>query len=196
MPTERAVMVDLRSFVPRRALSSSEAVALAELQAAKLLKAAGITAPPVPVEELATELLGIRVVRRANWPGSGLAVTVKDGWVVALRAEEAPVRQRFSLAHECKHILDDSHIEWLYPHLRGGSSGDPVEDVCDLFAANLLMPRAWVKADWASRGIQDVGRLARRYEVSWSAMDYRLDQLGLQMPRPRCGGVRRTGVAA
>lgn len=180
------MIADLRSFVPRRAVSPSEAVALAELQAAKLLKAADLTAPPVPVEELATELLGIRVVRRANWPGSGLALTVPAGWVVALRAEEPPVRQRFSLAHECKHILDDSHIERLY----GGASAEWVEAICNRFAANLLMPRAWIKADWASRGIQDVGRLARRYEVSRSAMDFRLDQLGLRMPRPRCvGGV-------
>ena len=192
MTLERAVIADLRSFVPRRTLSPSEAVALAELQAAKLLKAADLPAPPVPVEELATELLGIRVVRRANWPGSGMALTVRDGWVVALRAEEAPVRQRFSLAHECKHILDDSHIDWLY----GGYSEERIEAICNRFAASLLMPRAWVKADWASRGIQDVGRLARRYEVSWSAMDFRLDQLGLRMPRPRCGGVRRIGVAA
>lgn len=191
MTHERTVIADLRSFVPCRALSPSEALALAELQAAKLLKAADVTAPPVPVEELATELLGIRVVRRSNWPGSGLALTVPDGWLVALRAEEAPVRQRFSLAHECKHILDDSHIERLY----GGASEEWVEAICNRFAANLLMPRAWVKADWASRGIQDVSRLARRYEVSRSAMDFRLDQLGLQVPRPRCG-YGRMGVAA
>jgi hypothetical protein len=174
----------LRSFVPRRTLSSSEAVALAELQAAKLLQVADVTGPPVPVEEVATELLGIQVVRRADWPGSGLAVSVGTGWVVALKAEEAGVRQRFSLAHECKHILDDSHIDRLYL----GASEEWVEALCNLFAANLLMPRAWIKADWASRGIQDVGRLARRYEVSWSAMNYRLDQLGLQAPRRRCAG--------
>ena len=119
-----------------------------------------------------------------------MAVAVRDGWAVALRTEEAPVRQRFSLAHECKHILDDSHIDRLY----GGASDEWVEAICNLFAASLLMPRAWIKADWASRQIQDVGRLARRYEVSWSAMDFRLDQLGLRMARPRCG-YGRVGVA-
>lgn len=184
----RETLDSLRSFVPCRTLSLSEAVALAELQAAKLLKTADVTAPPVPVEELATEVLGIRVIRRGDWPGSGVAVSVGTGWVVALNAEEAFVRQRFSLAHECKHILDDSHIDRLYLD----ASKEWVEALCNLFAANLLMPRAWVKADWASRGIQDVGRLARRYEVSWSAMNYRLDQLGLQVPRRRCLG----GMAA
>jgi Zn-dependent peptidase ImmA (M78 family) len=186
----REALDALRSFVPHRTLSQSEAVALAELQAAKLLKAADLTEPPVPVEELATELLNIRVVRRADWPGSGLAVSVGTGWVVALKAEEASVRQRFSLAHECKHILDDSHIDRLYLN----ASQQWVEALCNLFAANLLMPRAWVKADWASRGLQDVRRLARRYDVSYAAMAFRLDQLGLSYPRPRCTGVGQIEV--
>jgi Zn-dependent peptidase ImmA (M78 family) len=31
-----------------------------------------------------------------------------------LRAEEAKVRQRFSMIHEFKHVLDDPFIEWMY----------------------------------------------------------------------------------
>jgi Zn-dependent peptidase ImmA (M78 family) len=190
------VIDELRAVVPRRGLSPAEAVAVAELQAAKLLKAAGVTAPPVPAEQLVSELLGIRVRRRSNWPTSGLATTVKDGWVIVVKTEEAGVRQTFSISHEAKHILDDPFIEWLYPTMRGRSPEDRAEEICDRFAANLLMPRAWVKADWASKGIQDVERLARRYRVSRLAMSYRLDQLALRMPRPRCGGIRRIGVAA
>jgi Zn-dependent peptidase ImmA (M78 family) len=181
--------------VPRRGLSPAEAVAVAELQTAKLLKAAAVTGPPVP-ESVIVDLPRVRVSRRRGWPTSGLATTVKDGWVIVLRAEEAGVRQRFSLAHEFKHVLDDPSIEWLYPTVRGRSPEDRAEQICDWFAANVLMPRAWVKADWASHGIQDVERLARRYQVSRLAMGYRLDQLGLRMPHPRCGGIRRIGVAA
>lgn len=192
---ERAVIGQLRTVVPRRGLSPAEAIAVAELQAAKLLKLSGVTAPPVS-EGVIADLPGIRVSRRRGWPTSGLATTIKDGWVVVLRAEEAGVRQRFSLAHEFKHVLDDPFIEWLYPTVRGRSPEDRAEEICDRFAANLLMPRAWVKADWASKGIQDVERLARRYEVSRLAMSYRLEQLGLCLPRPRCGGIRRVGVAA
>lgn len=190
------VLDELQAVVPRRGLSPAEAVAVAELQAAKLLRAAGVTAPPVPAEQLVSELLGVRIRRRSNWPTSGLATTVKDGWVIVVKGEEAGVRQTFSISHEAKHILDDPFIEWLYPTTRGRSPEDRAEEICDRFAANLLMPRAWVKADWASKGIQDVERLARRYRVSRLAMSYRLDQLALRMPRPRCGGIRRIGVAA
>jgi predicted transcriptional regulator len=192
---ENAVIRSLRSLVPRRALSPVEAVAFVELQAAKLLKAADITAPPVPIEAIATELLGIGVVCRERVPGAAIALSAGNGWLVALRAADPPTRRRFSCAHEIRHILDDEHIEWLYPSLPGWSSEARAEHICDLFAASVLMPRPWVKADWASRGMQDVSRLARRYEVSWSAMNYRLDQLGLQMPRLRCG-YGRVGVAA
>lgn len=198
MSTEATVPVldELRAVVPRRGLSPAEAAAVAELQAAKLLKAAGIIAPPVPAERLVSEQLDVRVVRRRNWPTSGLATTIKDGWVIVVKAEEAGVRQTFSICHEAKHVLDDEFIEWLYPTIRGRSPEDRAEEICDRFAANLLMPRVWVKADWASNGIQDVERLARRYQVSRLAMSYRLDQLALRMPRPRCGGIRRIGVAA
>jgi hypothetical protein len=191
---EPTVIEQLRAVVPRRGLSPAEAVAVAELQATKFLKLTGVTAPPVPSKIIA-DLPGIRVSRRSGWPTSGFTTPVGGGWVVILRAEEAGVRQRFSLAHEFKHVLDDPFIEWLYPTIRRRSPEDRAEAICDLFAANLLMPRSWVKADWASQGIQDVARLARRYRVSEVAMSYRLDQLRLKLPRPRCAGMRRIGAA-
>jgi Zn-dependent peptidase ImmA (M78 family) len=188
------VMEELRSFVPRRALSPAEGIALAELQATRLLKAADVTAPPVPVEEIAAELLGIPVVRRAGLPVAALATTVGSGWLIALRAEDAPTRRRFSCAHELGHLLYDDCAGRTRSH--PGHADERAERLCDLFAANLLMPRSWVKADWASRGIQDVSMLARRYEVSWSAMNYRLDQLGLQVSRLRCAGMPGMRAAA
>ncbi len=48
----------------------------------------------------------------------------------------------------------------------------------DIFAAELLMPTKWVKANWREFG-QDVARLARVYEVSEEAMWYQVRSLGL-----------------
>lgn len=189
-----ATLDTLRSFAPGRPVTPTRAVALAELQATRLLKAADITAPSVPVEELATELLGIRVIHD-DLPIPALVTTIKDGWLIALRAGDAPTRRRFSCAHELGHILYDDCTGRRRSHA-GHGADERAELLCNLFAACVLMPRAWVKADWASRGIQDVGRLARRYQVSWAAMNFRLDQLGLQAPRPRCGYRRRIGAAA
>jgi uncharacterized protein DUF955 len=189
---EPAVIDQLRAVVPMRGLSPAEARRIAELQAAKLLAAVGATAPPVP-ETVIADLPRVRVSRRANWPTSGLATTTKAGWVIVVRAEEAGVRQRFSVAHEFKHVLDDPFIEWLYPTIRAQSPEDRAEETCNYFAACLLMPKTWVKRDWAG-GTQDADDLARRYHVSRRSMTWRLEQIGLRMPMPRCAGIRRIGV--
>lgn len=193
---DRSVIGALRAVVPRRGLSPAEAVAVAELQATKLLKLAGVSGPPVPAERIVRDLLGVRVVRRRNWPTSGMATTVKGKWVIVVKAEEAAVRNTYTICHEAKHALDDPFIEWLYPTIRRCSPEDRAERVCDLFAANLLMPRGWVRDDWQGQDTPDVAALARRYGVSVQAMDYRLDQLRLKLPSPRCAGMRRIGVVA
>jgi Zn-dependent peptidase ImmA (M78 family) len=122
-----------------------------------------------------------------------MATQTDSGWVIVLRAEEAKVRQRFSLIHEFKHVLDDSFIEWIYPTRGGYSPEDRAERICDYFAACVLMPKMWVKRDWAGGGIQDIARLARRYRVSQVAMAVRLSELRLLPPTPRCAGTTRTG---
>jgi Zn-dependent peptidase ImmA (M78 family) len=121
-----------------------------------------------------------------------MATQTRTGWVIVLRAEETAARQRFSLAHEFKHVIDDPFIEWLYPTRGGYSPEDRAERICDYFAACLLMPKRWVIRDWGS-GIQDTDILARRYNVSRVAMAVRLTELRLLQPTPRCAGTTRTG---
>ena len=140
-----------------------------------------------------TDLPFLAVTHRPGFPTSGMATQTETGWVIVLRAEEAKVRQRFSLVHEFKHILDDPFIEWLYPTKNGYSPEDRAERICDYFAACVLMPRMWVKRDFAGGGIQDIARLARRYRVSQVAMAVRLAELRLLPPTPRCAGTNRTG---
>jgi IrrE N-terminal-like domain len=190
--TPTPILARLREIVPRRGLSPAEAKLTAERQAATLLAHTGIEKPAVP-EGIITELPFLAVTHRPGFPTSGMATQTDTGWVIVLRAEEAKVRQRFSLIHEFKHILDDPHIEWLYPTRGGYSPEDRAERICDYFAACVLMPRMWIKRDWAGGGIQDIARLARRYNVSQVAMAVRLSELGLLPPTPRCAGTTRTG---
>ncbi|HEY2142369.1 MAG TPA: ImmA/IrrE family metallo-endopeptidase [Solirubrobacteraceae bacterium] len=192
-PTQTAgLLTRLRELVPRRGLSPAEARQVAERQAAILLAHAGIDKPAVP-ESIVTDLPFLAVTHRPGFPTSGMATQTDSGWVIVLRAEEAKVRQRFSLIHEFKHILDDTSIEWMYPTRSGYSPEDRAERTCDYFAACVLMPKMWVKRDWASGGIQDIARLARRYRVSQVAMAVRLSELHLLPPTPRCAGTTRTG---
>jgi len=188
----RGLLAHLRKVVPRRGLSPAEAKLIAERQAATLLRHANIEKPAVD-ESVITDLPFLAVTHRPGFPTSGMATQTDTGWVIVLRAEETKARQRFSLAHELKHVLDDPFIEWLYPTKSGYSPEDRAERICDYFAACLLMPRMWIKRDWASGGIQDIARLARRYRVSQVAMAVRLAELKLLPPTPRCAGTNRTG---
>lgn len=179
----------LRALTPPRALTQSESLFVAERQAALLLSELDIQAPAVP-HALLAELPFLIVARRADLPTSGMTTRTDSGWVVVLRSSEPRVRQRFSLAHELKHVLDDPFITRLYPALGQARAAERAERVCDYFAACLLMPKRWLTRDWCG-GRQDIARLAGRYQVSRRAMEVRLSQLGLLAPTPRCLGVEQ-----
>lgn len=177
----------LRALVPRRPLGIREAEGVAERQANRLRGELEVLGPIITEEHLAS-LAWLTITRREGFPTSGMATKTEFGWIIVLNADEAIVRQRFSLAHEIKHILDDGLIDFaggLYPATRGYSAEERTERVCDRFAAALLMPKVLLRADW-SDGLQDIARLAKRYHVSRAAMSVRLSQLGLIEPTPRC----------
>ena len=167
----------LRGLLPSRAMSWSEAHSVAERQATALLELLHIDEPPVP-QFVISSLPGILVDWRKGWPTSGMSVRAPSHWRIVLKADEPRQRQRFSLAHEFKHVLDDPVIDRLYTHLAPKGRQERTERLCNYFAACLLMPRAWVKQDWC-RGIQQTRELARRYYVSHEAMSTRLSELGL-----------------
>lgn len=174
------VIALLRALVPSRAMSWSEAHALAERQATLLLQLNFITEPPVPQFVMAS-LPGIVVDYRSDWPTSGMAVQARSHWRIVLRSSESRRRNRFTLAHEFKHVLDDEIVERMSAHLEPAQAHERAERLCNYFAACLLMPRGWIKTDWCA-GTQDVRDLARRYYVSVEAMTTRLSELGLTGP--------------
>jgi hypothetical protein len=179
----------LRALTPPRGLTLTESEFVAERQATLLLSELDVRAPAVP-HSVIDELPFLTVARRAGFPTSGMAARTDSGWVVVLRGDEPGVRQRFSLAHELKHVLDDPFIDRLYPTRGHYRSGERAERICNYFAACLLMPKRWLTSDWCS-GRQDIERLAQRYRVSRQAMEVRLSQLGLLAPTPRCMGAER-----
>jgi Zn-dependent peptidase ImmA (M78 family) len=58
---------------------------------------------------------------------------------------------------------------------------EQAEQVCDYFAACLLMPRRWLRQAWAE-GVRDDKVLARRFGVTPQAIKVRLLQVGLIEP--------------
>jgi Zn-dependent peptidase ImmA (M78 family) len=184
----RRTISELRDLMPLRQLSQREALHLAKLQAARLLSLGEVTDGPVP-EGLITELpqVDVRYAHSADAPASGV-MHWKDGrYLIVIDHTERPIgRCRFSLAHELKHALDHPYVTTLYPALSRLTSKQRQEQVCDYFAACLLMPRPWVVRAWVS-GVQDIAKLCNRFEVSGVAMERRLRDLGLTEPAVRCG---------
>ena len=184
MKKERTVLTQLRDVVPLRPLSRGEAERVAELQAARLLKLAGVAEPPVP-DEVVAELPRFRVQRLSPLGSSGRTEWIRGAWHIFLNQAEPYVRQRFSLFHEFKHALDHPFIDFLYPTAGSQSRAARAEQVCDHFAACVLMPKSWVSRAYCDQRIQDLRQLARRFGVSQTAMNIRLQVLGLVEPTPR-----------
>lgn len=185
----------LRALMPARPLSFTDAKTVAELQAHRLLGLTASTSAPVS-EEVVTELPRIDVQRVGSLIGSGATAWSRGLWRIRLNAGEPPTRQRFTLAHELKHILDAASEDVIYGHLPAGPARERfIEAICDHFAACLLMPKTRVKRLWG-QGIQDLSGLAWRFEVSQQAMLIRLQYLGLVEPLPRCVNWQHIGTVA
>lgn len=97
---------------------------------------------------------------------------------IEYNVREAPVRQRFTVAHELGHFAlghEDS------PRDSGNffSSRDPKERQANRFAAALLMPESLVRHYYTNGADRSVAALAQLFGVSKDAMGYRLINLGL-----------------
>lgn len=138
---------------------------------------------PVP-NEVITELPRLRIEHR-DLPTSGMSYWDGHAWVICLSSAEPRTRQRFTLFHEFKHIIDHGRAYQLYqgnPRISGEAQA---EQAADYFAGCLLMPKRLLKREWGN-GVQRPAALAARFNVSARAADVRLAQLGLTEPRVRC----------
>jgi Zn-dependent peptidase ImmA (M78 family) len=192
-PHEPSVLTMLRALVPRRPLTANEALRVAELQANHLLRYFEIETTAVP-EEVVSDLPRIRVVQEEGLPVSGAAHWNGRYWVITINADEPIARQRFSLMHEFKHVLDHTTKDFLYHDRRFQTAEEQAERVADYFAACVLMPKRVVVRLWC-QGNQDLVRLAHMLRISTRALRFRLDQLGLTDSPRRCVAAGSEGLA-
>lgn len=179
----RELLDDLRGLAPKRPLTYGESLQLARLQAARLRSWARadqadinliwlVRQKLVPVHFVASHKLGEESGLTTNGVSGKLEVFIND--------HEPPVRQRFSLLHEWKHVLDFADAPILHARLGQGDTrrqANMVEWVANEFAAHVLMPTALVKRAWF--GLQDISAAAALFNVSSEAMTTRLEKLGL-----------------
>ncbi|WP_431230430.1 ImmA/IrrE family metallo-endopeptidase [Paenarthrobacter nicotinovorans] len=183
-PFDRSVLSTLRSLIPNREVHSlAEAKQVAEHQATRLLQLHGITDGPIPVEFLADlpkieiELVGAPVSGASFWNG--------NAWIIQLNKHESYARQRFTLAHEYKHIIDHNRADQLYLGSRDHDASEQAEQAADYFAGCLLVPKMLLKRAYY-RGMQQPSDLAAHFQVSEAAIRVRLGQTGITEPIPRC----------
>ncbi|HEU4462173.1 MAG TPA: ImmA/IrrE family metallo-endopeptidase [Solirubrobacterales bacterium] len=164
-------------------------------------------APPVPVERVASSLLGLFVDEADDLrtlPGAptdqGRLSGMLDAeemviWIDRGEARRSPGRRRFTIAHEIGHLL--LHVPVLHQvfydrpgdirEIEEAPDGEEVPELrrrereANVFARELLMPAPLVAEQAHATGFNLPG-LANRFEVSVPAMRLRLRLLKLLPP--------------
>lgn len=144
---------------------------------------------PVPVEAIAEDLLGLRVLADDALECSGkLFPARREIWLNGREARESPGRRRFTLAHELGHWVCqvlEGHTAPVYCRAEDvgvGAPRDPLEREANVFAAELLMPPELLGERFALRG-GSVEAVAADFGVSAEAMGWRLYNAGV-VPEP------------
>jgi hypothetical protein len=186
-PTQKEVndlINNLRALAPNRPLTYGESVQVARLQAERLRGWAQATDTAeidlgwllnqsvVPVHLVPSHVLNEK---------SGLTTDlIGDRLQIFINESEPHVRQRFSLLHEFKHVLDFTNSSNLHKNLGLGDDAlrsTRVELIANEFAAQVLMPVRLVKHVWFKT--QNLPLTANTFNVSPEAMRTRLMRLGL-----------------
>lgn len=158
-------------------------------EAARILKKYRIKNPPVPVEEIAAAL-GAHV-RYSPFDGelAGMLIRRQGQTIIGVNSLHHINRQRFTIAHECGHLLfhkGDVHIDRSFRVNRrnpvSSQAVDPEEIEANRFAAEILMPydmimKHLIEYDIDIEDEEELRGLADKYQVSLQAMTHRITNL-------------------
>jgi Zn-dependent peptidase ImmA (M78 family) len=147
---------------------------------------------PVAVESIAEDYFGLRI-EQAYMDCSGMLLPAER--LIRINAAEGPRNEpplrrfRFTIAHELGHWVchalqgADPAVSFCRPVDLTEAADRSLEREANVFAAELLMPEPAIRAGWEELGSADA--LASRFDVSPSAMRWRLYSFGLVDDRPR-----------
>jgi hypothetical protein len=146
---------------------------------------------PVPVGAIAVELLGLHRREHGGIDCSEMLVPAERRIVGnanehAAGRKDPPLRRfRFAIAHEIGHWVChcDEGRAYCRPVHVTGTADRTLEGHSNVSVAELLMPAA-VRDAWDE--VTDVGDCAARFDVSLTAMQWRLYRFGLVQARPDC----------
>lgn len=139
---------------------------------------------PVPVIEIATRL-GINVFADPDYPenrSGHIELDDKGNASIIVNDNQAPVRKRFTIAHEIAHFIFD--MDYLQKHGQIDRDGDAADEtyrdrekIANYFAAHLLMPEGPFVEQWLALGTLD--KVADYFSVSKDAAKFRAINIGL-----------------
>lgn len=113
---------------------------------------------------------------------SGSFKFANNKWIIGVNKNHHKNRQKFTLAHELGHYIlhREKNIDIVDTTFFRNNETDSIEYMANEFAAKLLMPKEKVE-ELISQGIKNIGDLAEKFEVSASAMKYRILSLGYKL---------------
>lgn len=161
-----------------------------EQRAADVLRRHGLESIPIDPVVLANRLgMAVHNAKFSDDSLVGMIAKRGDKTTLLVNSDDSPFRKRFTIAHELGHhflhLLEDGEFVDGEASLFRGLGEDQREAPPDrrreiqanLFAAALLMPEPAVRREWEQ--LKSVDAMARRFNVSESAMGIRIGQLGL-----------------
>lgn len=182
----------LRTLLPQRDCIFAETLQIAERQATRLAEM--FDGDGIQIHHIA-HMPRTRVVYD-DLPVSGMSHWNGREWVITINYEDALARQRFTVLHELKHIIDHGHTTRLYTGTKRHGSYEQAELAADYFAGCALVSKRDLKSAWGN-GVQNPIDLATHFAVSPAAIRTRLAQTGLDViadhvPTARCARPVRT----
>ena len=114
---------------------------------------------------------------------SGYFRNVNGKWIIGVNQSHHKNRQQYTLAHELGHYIlhKEKNIDIVDTTFFRNNETDSLEYMANEFAAKLLMPEDRVRNLVDNQGIKNIGELAEKFEVSASAMKYRIVSLGYKL---------------
>ncbi|MBY3201338.1 ImmA/IrrE family metallo-endopeptidase [Rhizobium laguerreae] len=163
-------------------------------EAQKVLDGMGVDSAPIPVERIARSLGAQLRFSPLDDELSGM-IFMRDGApIIGVNAVHHPNRQRFTIAHECGHLVmhhdrlsNVVHVDKQFPVLmrdqRSATGTELMEIQANKFAAALLMPARLFDQEVSSLSfdIDDDApfeELAKKFKVSRQAVELRIRSLG------------------
>jgi len=147
--------------------------------ATEVLKKCGIKSAPVDLEVI-TSKHGIHLARESlvNINCDGLIICSPNREFAAIKIRDSlpQGRSRFTIAHELGHYFSAENLESEINCSPGKQKDKAGERFADEFAANLLMPRAWIKKAIPKKisGVKLIKEISEKFDVSYEAAAFNI----------------------